>query len=167
MTLQAFWGLERAPESKLVEFNDSTSTQLAVVTEKSLNGKTTLTGQCPLPIPWGIGQRIKTMAYWSILPSTTVRSGFSLAMVLKDFWQTRCRAVLLNRLSFFVSANYYTGLDWLPVPSFHFMAENINPNNQYLYRRCWLFFHFHFHHPVLILTIFIRRHSNPGLFSLR
>ncbi|MBX7175923.1 MAG: TPM domain-containing protein [Saprospiraceae bacterium] len=156
-----------ALESKLVAFNDSTSTQLAVVTEKSLNGEDDFDRAMSIANSWGIGQKNKNngVLIYIALKDRKIRilTGYGAEGFLTDAMSRRIIEQIIKPS--FRSANYYTGLDRATsaIISLHggeYKSEQPVSVSPLLIIILIFIFIILF----LILTIFIRRHSNQGYF---
>jgi len=104
-------------EQKLVTFNDSTSTQIAVVTVPSLNGYDILDYAQRLGEKWGIGQKALNNGVLLLVKPKTSDSGGKIAIVpgyglegaIPDL---TCGEIIDNEiLPAFMEANYFGGLD--------------------------------------------------------
>ena len=104
-------------ENKLVEFNDSTSTQIAVVIVKSLNGYEVNDFTQRLGQKWGIGQKGKKNGivllvkpkYPNEKGEYSIQSGYGLEGVLPD---ATCKRIEENEmLPEFRKGDYYTGIE--------------------------------------------------------
>jgi uncharacterized protein len=103
-------------ESKLVAFNDSTSTQIAVVIVKSLNGYDKNDFAQRLGQKWGIGQKGKSNGVVVLVKpkypqekgEASIQSGYGLEGVLPDI---TCKRIVENEmLPSFREGDYYTGI---------------------------------------------------------
>jgi uncharacterized protein len=104
-------------ENKLVAFNDSTSTQIAVVIVKSLNGYDKNDFAQRLGQKWGIGQKGKKNGivvlvkpkYLQEKGEVSIQSGYGLEGVLPDI---TCKRIIENEMiPSFIKDDYYTGID--------------------------------------------------------
>jgi uncharacterized protein len=104
-------------ESKLVLFNDSTSTQIAVVIVKSLNGYEVNDFTQRLGQKWGIGQKGKKNGIVLLVKPKypdekgeySIQTGYGLEGVLPD---ATCKRIEENEmLPSFRQGDYYTGID--------------------------------------------------------
>jgi uncharacterized protein len=103
-------------EQKLVEFNDSTSTQIAVVTVPTLNGYDKSDYAQRLAEKWGIGQKGKNNGVLILVKPKTadsrgevfITSGYGLEGVIPDI--TCAEIVDRDVLPSFREGNYYGGL---------------------------------------------------------
>ena len=104
-------------ESKLVRFNDSTSTQIAVVIVKSLNGYEVNDFTQRLGQKWGIGQKGKKNGivvlvkpkYPNEKGAYSIQTGYGLEGVLPDI---TCKRIEENELvPEFRKGDYYSGID--------------------------------------------------------
>jgi uncharacterized protein len=106
-----------ALENKLVAFNDSTSTQIAIVTTDNLHGYAVEDYAQRLAEKWGIGQKgldngililIKTGTDGS-QGKVTIQTGYGLEGVIPDI---TCGEIVDNEIiPAFRDGNYYVGLD--------------------------------------------------------
>jgi uncharacterized protein len=113
-----FSGQESASlEQKLVAFNDSTSTQIAIVTVPSLGGYDIIDYAQRLGEKWGIGQKkLNNGVLIVVKPKTsdsggkvTIVQGYGLEGVIPDI---TCAQIIDNEiLPAFRNGNYYGGLD--------------------------------------------------------
>jgi uncharacterized protein len=109
---------EDALEQKLVAYNDSTSTQIAVVTVTDLNGYAISDYSQRLAEKWGIGQKglnngililIKPKTSESSRGEVFIAPGYGLEGVVPDI---TCAQIIDNEiLPEFRNGNYYQGLD--------------------------------------------------------
>jgi len=106
-----------ALERKLVDFNDSTSTQIAVVIVKSLNGYDKADFTYRLAQKWGVGQKGKNNgAVILVKPKNAsekgeayVASGYGLEDVIPD---AICKRIVDNEMiPRFRDGDYYGGID--------------------------------------------------------
>jgi uncharacterized protein len=104
-------------ENKLVAFNDSTSTQIAVVIVKSLNGYDKNDFAQRLGQKWGIGQKGKQNGVVVLIKpkypqekgEASIQSGYGLEGVLPDI---TCKRIVENEmLPRFREGDYYGGID--------------------------------------------------------
>ncbi len=104
-------------ENKLVGFNDSTSTQIAVVTVKSLNGYDKNDFAQRLGAKWGVGQKGKNNGivilvkpkYATEKGEASIQTGYGLEGVLPDI---TCKRIIENEMvPAFKTGNYYQGID--------------------------------------------------------
>lgn len=104
-------------ESKLVAFNDSTSTQLVVVTVKSLNGYDKNQFAYMIGQQWGVGQKGKNNgAVILVKPKyphekgdASIQTGYGLEGVIPD--AIAIRIVENEMIPRFKEDNYYAGID--------------------------------------------------------
>jgi uncharacterized protein len=103
-------------ESKLVSFNDSTSTQIAVVIVKSLNGYDKLDFAQRLGQKWGIGQKGKNNGCLILVKpkyamekgEAAIQTGYGIEGVLPD---ALCERIVDNEMiPAFHQGNYYQGI---------------------------------------------------------
>jgi uncharacterized protein len=106
-----------ALETKLVRFNDSTSTQIAVVIVKSLNGYDVNDFAQRLGQKWGIGQKGKKNGVVLVVKPKypnekgfySIQTGYGLEGVLPD---ATCKRIESNEmLPEFKKGDYFTGID--------------------------------------------------------
>ncbi|MCX6287420.1 MAG: TPM domain-containing protein [Bacteroidetes bacterium] len=106
-----------ALERKLVAFNDSTSTQIAVIIVKSFNGYDKADFTYRLAEKWGVGQKGKNNgAVILVKPKTAsetgeayVASGYGLEDVIPD---AICKRIVENEMiPSFRAGDYYGGID--------------------------------------------------------
>lgn len=100
-------------EQKLVAYNDSTSTQIAVVIEQSLDGDDLFDYCQRLAEGWGIGQKGKNngvLIYLAVQDrKARIHTGYGMEATLTDAMTTRIRTELMNPR--FKQGDYYGGLD--------------------------------------------------------
>ena len=104
-------------ENKLVAFNDSTSTQIAVVIVKSLNGYDKNDYAQRLGQKWGIGQKGKQNGIVVLVKpkypqekcEVSIQSGYGLEGILPDI---TCKRIVENeKIPRFQEGDYYGGID--------------------------------------------------------
>ncbi len=104
-------------ELKLVRFNDSTSTQVTVVTVKSLNGYDKQDYAQRLGQKWGVGQKGKNNGlvilvkpkYANEKGEVTIQTGYGMEGILPDI---TCKRIVENEMiPRFTEGNYYAGLE--------------------------------------------------------
>lgn len=108
---------EAALERKLVNFNDTTSTQIAIVTVASLNGMDKAQFAVELAHKWEVGQKGKDNGTLILIKSKTNRSkgqayiatGYGLEGLIPD--ATALKIVNQEMLPFFKQNRMYDGLD--------------------------------------------------------
>jgi uncharacterized protein len=108
---------ENMLESKLVAFNDSTSTQIAIVVVQSLNGYDKADFAQRLAEKWGIGQKGSNNGVLILVKPKTagsrgevqIATGYGLEGVIPDI--TCAEIVDYQILPAFRNGNYYRGLD--------------------------------------------------------
>lgn len=104
---------EQQLEQKLVAFNDSTSTQIAVVTVTSLNGDAPYNFAHEILAQWGVGQKDKDNGVVVLVApnerQTFISTGYGVEADLTD---ARCRRIIENyMIPQFKEGNYYAGID--------------------------------------------------------
>lgn len=110
-------GQEEALESKLVRFNDTSSTQIAIVTVKSLNGLTKEEFADRLGQKWGVGRKGKDNGvlvlvkpkYSNEKGEARISVGYGLEGAIPDALTKRI--VDYDMIPSFKEGDYYTGLD--------------------------------------------------------
>lgn len=104
-------------ERKLVAFNDSSSTQIAVVIVPSLNGYDKMDFTYRLAEKWGVGQKGKNNGVVIMVKPKTasekgeafIASGYGLEGVLPD---AICKRIVDNEMiPYFRTGDYYGGID--------------------------------------------------------
>jgi uncharacterized protein len=104
-------------EDKLVAFNDSASTQIAVVIVPSLNGYEKMDFTYRLAEKWGVGQKGKSNGLVIMVkPKTSLEKGeafiapgYGLEAVIPD---AICKRIVDNEMiPYFQQGNYYGGID--------------------------------------------------------
>ena len=104
-------------ESKLVSFNDSTSTQIAIVTVRSLGGYEIMDYSQRLGEKWGIGQKKLDNGILILVKPKTPESGGEISITTGYGLEGRipdltCDQIITNEiLPAFREGNYYQGLD--------------------------------------------------------
>jgi uncharacterized protein len=102
-----------ALESKLVAYYDSTSTQIAIVIEKSLEGDDLFDYSQRLATAWGIGEKGKNngiLIYAAIADrKLRIHTGYGMEATITDALTTRIRTEYMN--PYFKQGDYYRGLD--------------------------------------------------------
>ncbi|MES2779409.1 MAG: TPM domain-containing protein [Bacteroidota bacterium] len=102
-----------ALEQKLVAYFDSTSTQIAVVIENSLDGDDLFDYCQRLATAWGIGEKGKNnglLIYVAIQDrKARIHTGYGMEATVTDAMTTRIRTEQMNPN--FKAGNYYAGLD--------------------------------------------------------
>jgi len=110
-------GETRHLEQKLLSFNDSTSTQIVIVTVKSLNGYDKADFSYRLGELWGVGQKGKNNGIVVLVKpklgnepgQAFISTGYGLEAVIPD--AIAKRIVEQEMIPFFREGNYYGGLD--------------------------------------------------------
>ncbi len=100
-------------EQKLRLYNDSTSTQIAVVTVVSLDGYDVADYAVKLALEWGIGQKGKNNGLLLLISKddrkVRIENGYGLEGALTDALSSR---IVRNEISpSFKNGNYYEGID--------------------------------------------------------
>lgn len=160
-------------EAKLVRFNDSTSTQVAIVTVKSLNGYDKLDFAQRLGQKWGIGQKGKNNGlvilvkpkYANEKGEACIQTGYGLEGILPDI--TCKRIVDREMLPRFSEGNYYAGLDAatstiISISRHEYTAEQYNKRQPHKSPYSYLV-------PLIIIIIvvlFIRSGKGGGMHSV-
>ena len=102
-----------ALERKLVSYFDSTSTQIAIVIENSLEGDDLFDYCQRLAIAWGIGEKGKNnglLIYVAIKDhKVRIHTGYGMEATITDALSTQIRLEQINPN--FKQGNYYEGLD--------------------------------------------------------
>ena len=102
-----------ALEQKLEAYNDSTSTQIAIVIERTLDGEDLFDYSQKLAEDWGIGQKGKSnglLIYVAINDrKTQIQVGYGLEGAISDGLTGEVRRNILNPA--FKAGNFYAGLD--------------------------------------------------------
>lgn len=102
-----------ALEQKLVAYYDSTSTQIAVVIENSLEGDDLFDYSQRLATAWGIGEQGKNngvLIYVAVNDrKARIHTGYGMEATITDAMSTRIRTEQLNPN--FKAGDFYTGLD--------------------------------------------------------
>ena len=102
-----------ALEQKLVAYFDSTSTQIAVVIENSLEGDDLFDYSQRLATAWGIGEQGKNngiLIYAAIQDrKLRIHVGYGMEATITDALTTRIRTEHIN--PYFKQSQYYSGLD--------------------------------------------------------
>lgn len=104
---------ESALETKLRGYYDSTSTQIAIVVENSLEGDDLFDYCQRLATAWGIGEKGKNngvLLYVAIGDrKARIHTGYGMEATITDAMSTRIRTQQMNPA--FKAGNYYQGLD--------------------------------------------------------
>ncbi len=104
---------ENALEQKLVAYFDSTSTQIAIVIENSLDGDDLFDYSQRLATAWGIGEKGKNngvLIYAAIEDrKLRIHVGYGMEATITDALTTRIRTEYMN--PYFKQGQYYEGLD--------------------------------------------------------
>jgi len=100
-------------ERKLVAYYDSTSTQIAIVIESSLDGDDLFDYSQRLATAWGIGEKGKNngiLIYAAIQDrKLRIHTGYGMEATITDALTTRIRTEYMN--PYFKEGNYYQGFD--------------------------------------------------------
>lgn len=113
-----------ALEKKLVAYNDSTSTQLAIVIVQSLEGYEVSDYATRLAEAWGVGQKDKDNGVMLLVAiadkKITIQTGYGLEGVLPD---AICKRIIENEIKpAFKKSNFYGGIDNASTAIFKFAA---------------------------------------------
>jgi uncharacterized protein len=104
---------KNALEQKLVAYFDSTSTQIAIVIENSLDGDDLFDYAQRLATAWGIGEKGKNngvLIYVAVQDrKARIHTGYGMEATVTDAMSTRIRTEQLNPN--FKSGDFYEGLD--------------------------------------------------------
>jgi uncharacterized protein len=104
---------EQMLEQKLAAYFDSTSTQIAIVLENSLDGDDLFDYSQRLATAWGIGEQGKNngiLIYAAIQDrKLRIHVGYGMEATITDALTTRIRTEYMN--PYFKQGNYYQGLD--------------------------------------------------------
>jgi uncharacterized protein len=102
-----------ALETKLSGYYDTTSTQIAVVIENSLEGDDLFDFSQRLATAWGIGEKGKNngvLIYVAVADrKVRIHTGYGMEATITDAMSTRIRTQQMNPA--FKAGNYYQGLD--------------------------------------------------------
>ena len=100
-------------EQKLIQYNDTTSTQIVVATIKSLNGKNIAMFATEWAHKWGIGDKDKDNGIFVLVAKDdrkmTIRTGYGVEHRLTDAYSRRIIEQVIKPE--FKKGNFYTGLD--------------------------------------------------------
>jgi uncharacterized protein len=103
----------QALEDKLDKFNDTTGNQIAIVTEKTLDGDEIAHYAYELAQNWGIGQKGKNNGLLIYIASDdhqmSIQVGYGLEPVITDLAAFAVRTQIMQPN--FKAGNYYSGLD--------------------------------------------------------
>jgi uncharacterized protein len=118
-------------EHKLVAYNDSTSSQVAIVLVKSLNGYEVSDYAVKLAEQWGIGKKEKDNGVLILAAiddrKITIQTGYGMEGVLPD---AICKRIIEQEIKpAFKSGNYYQGLDQATSAIFKFAAGEYTADN--------------------------------------
>ncbi len=113
-----------ALESKLVAYNDSTSTQLAIVIIESLEGYEVSDYAIRLGEAWGVGQKEKDNGVMILVAiadkKITIQTGYGMEGVLPD---AICKRIIENEIKpSFKKSKFYEGIDNASTAIFKFAA---------------------------------------------
>jgi uncharacterized protein len=113
-----------ALEQKLVAYNDSTSTQLAIVIIQSLEGYEVSDYATRLAEAWGVGQKEKDNGVMLLVAiadkKITIQTGYGMEGVLPD---AICKRIIENEIKpSFKKSNFYEGIDKASTAIFKFAA---------------------------------------------
>jgi uncharacterized protein len=104
---------KKALEQKLIKYNDSTSTQIVVLTTKTINGKNIALYATELAHKWGIGQKGKDNGVLLLVAvddrKLTIRTGYGVEHLLTDAYSRRIIEQVIKPE--FKQGNYYRGID--------------------------------------------------------
>ena len=104
---------KKALEQKLIKYNDSTSTQIVVITVKTIHGKNIALYATELAHKWGIGQKGKDNGVLLLVAvedrKLTIRSGYGVEYLLTDAYSRRIIEQVIKPE--FKQGNYYSGID--------------------------------------------------------
>lgn len=108
---------EQMLESKLVRFNDTTSTQICVVTIDDLGGTTTADFAYQIGEKWGVGHKENNGAVILIKPKksetdrggVSIQTGYGLEPFVTDALSKRI--IEQEMIPYFKENDYYTGID--------------------------------------------------------
>lgn len=102
-----------ALEKKLIKYNDTTSTQIVVMTVKTINGKNIALFATELAHKWGIGEKGKDNGVLLLVAKDdrelTIRTGYGVEHLLTDSYSRRIIEQVIKPE--FKQGNYYRGLD--------------------------------------------------------
>lgn len=115
---------QNALEQKLVAYNDSTSTQLAIVIIESLEGYEVSDYATRLAEAWGVGQKERDNGVMLLVAiadkKITIQTGYGMEGVLPD---AICKRIIENEIKpAFKKSNYYEGFDNASTAIFKFAA---------------------------------------------
>ncbi len=104
---------EAVLEQKLVAYNDSTSTQIAVVTVESLGGDAPYNFAQEILAKWGVGQEGKNNGVLILVApnerQTFITTGYGVESVLTD---ARCKRIIeTEMIPSFKNGDYFQGID--------------------------------------------------------
>ena len=104
---------KKALEQKLIKYNDSTSTQIVVLTTKTINGKNIALYATELAHKWGVGQKGKDNGVLLLVAvddrKLTIRTGYGVEHLLTDAYSRRIIEQVIKPE--FKQGNYYRGID--------------------------------------------------------
>ncbi len=118
-------------EQKLLAYNDSTSTQVAVVIMKSIGAYEVADYANKLAESWGIGQKAKDNGILLLIAlddrKVTIQTGYGLEGVLPD---AICKRIIENDIKpAFKKQDYFTGIDNATTTIFKFAAGEYTADN--------------------------------------
>ncbi len=154
---------KKALEQKLIKYSDSTSTQIVVVTVKTINGKNIGLYATEWAHKWKVGQKGKDNGVFVLVAvndrKLTIRTGYGVEHLLTDAFSRRIIEQVITPE--FKNGNYYRGLDKgtqyiFKVLTGEFKADSIqNKKNNNGFVVFFIFF-------VIILIIIIISNKNKG-----
>ena len=119
-------------ENKLVAYNDSTSTQITVVTVASLDGADPNMYAYEIGEKWGVGQKdLITGIVILIAPNdrkTAIQVGYGIEAEVPDAWSKRIIDATL--LPAFRQGDYYKGTSMLRIFCFSCLRERTSPSRE-------------------------------------
>lgn len=103
----------KALERKLIQYNDTTSTQIVVATVNTINGKNIALYATEWAHKWGIGDKEKDNGVFVLVAKNdrklTIRSGYGVEHLLTDAYSRRIIEQVIKPE--FKQGKYYKGLD--------------------------------------------------------
>lgn len=122
---------QNALEQKLVAYNDSTSTQLAIVVIESLEGYEVSDYATRLAESWGVGQKQKDNGVMLLVAiadkKITIQTGYGMEGVLPD---AICKRIIEKEIKpAFKQSRFYEGIDNASTAIFKFAAGEYKSDN--------------------------------------
>ncbi len=155
-------------EQKLLAYNDSTSTQVAIVIIPSLDGEEVSAYAVKLAEQWGIGRKDKDNGVLLLISiqdrRVTIQTGYGMEGVLPD---AICKRIIEQEIKpAFQQSDYYGGIDKATTAIFKFAAGEYTADN-YAEEGTPLFFILILIAFIIFVSIMSRRKGKHQQFSSR